>query len=117
MLTAEQIKDKYGIEVDLERINSHKKWRFKNFITLNGYLIPKCFYKKGVGQVNMVTAKGQDLYKYKRVLHYNPKFDCGFVTEIKKSKLIGCWCKLLKYLFKMLFGYRRVAKQYKQIQS
>lgn len=117
MLTAEQIKDKYGISVDLERINSHKKWRFKNFITLNGYLIPKCFYKKGVGQVNMVTAKGQDLYKYKRVLHYNPKFDCGFVTEIKKSKLIGSWCKLLKYLLKMLFGYRRVAKQYRQIEA
>ena len=117
MLTAEQIREEYGIKVDLERINSHKKWRFKNFITLNGYLIPKCFYKKGVGQVNMVTAEGQDLYKYKRVLHYNPKFDCGFVTEIKKSKLIGSWCKLLKYLFKMLFGYRRVAKQYRQIQA
>lgn len=110
-----EIKEKYGVDIDRNLLQKHKKFGFKNVITLNGYLVPKCFYSKEIAQVDMTRYKYGDFYMKRRVVQFNEKTGTGFVTEIKKSELLKAWGKLIKYFFIMVFKYRKTAKQYAEI--
>jgi len=110
-----EIKKKYGVDIDRNLLQKHKKFGFKNVITLNGYLLPKCFYSKETAQVDMTRYKYGDFYMKRRIVQFNEKTGTGFVTEIKKSELLKAWGKLIKYFFIMMFKYRKTAKQYAEI--
>ncbi len=114
----EQLK-KMGYNVDGESYKPNIKYRaLREFLTLNGHLIPNCFYNKKERKegriVPLADAKINYFYKSSLSIHYNKSSDRGFVT--KQSRL-----KLIKYLFKalwvnvlLIFKYRKVRKQYQQ---
>lgn len=121
-MTKDELEAEYAITVLDNPPKSTKKWGLKNLITLNGYLIPKCFHKKGITQVEMTNygvddfaLKINDLYLKRKVLHFNTVTGKGFVTEIKKSAMFKYAFKLVKYFFKLLFHYKKTAKKYAEI--
>ncbi len=114
-LTESEIQDRYGISVNPDCNPIHKKFGLKNLITLNGYLIPKCFYKKGIAQIDIRDYSVGDFYKQRQVLQFNALTGKSFVTEIKKSAIFKYGFKLIGYFFKLLFRYRLTAKKFAAI--
>lgn len=112
LLSEEEIEKNYGLTLDYAEMDGEfRKKRFiRQIITLNGYLIPKCFYKKRTAQVDMTRCKYVDFFMKKRVLQFNRASGRGYVSEMKNSALIKYGFKLIIYYFKLLFGYKKTAK-------
>lgn len=92
---------------------------FRNMISLNGYLIPKCFYpkeeKKSFRLLNMNNKDLNYYYKANVVVQYNPVTEKAFLTKIKKGKLFLYSFKLIGLSLKFLFKYKKLAKGYKAL--
>ena len=116
-LTKEEIKTEYGIEINDNPPTSLTDWGAKDVVSLVEYFIPKCFFKKDIAVVDMTRYRISDFFMKKKVLHYNPLSGKGFVTEIKKSAIFKYSFKAFGYFFKMLFNYRRVAKEFAAIDT
>ncbi len=114
-LTKSEIEEKFGITVYCDAQREHKKFRLKNLLTLNGYLIPKCFYKKEIAQIDTRDYSVGDFYKQRQVVQFNPLIGKGFVTKIKKSAIFKYGFKLIGYFFKLMFRYRATAKKFAAI--
>ena len=114
-LTADEIKEKYGVEVDVESISerSDNEPKLTDAFALLGYLVPKCFYKRGVTQVNMMNYAPHECALKRKLLQFNTVTGKGFVTEIKKLPMLKACFKMIGYFFKLAFRYRSVAKRYK----
>lgn len=117
-LTAEEIEEKYNVSVDLESIGerTYNEPRLTDAFALLGYFVPKCFYKRGITQVNMVNYTPHKFALKRRLLQFNPVTGKGFVTEIKKLPLLKAGFMLIGYFFKLTLRYRSVAKKYKALQ-
>ena len=111
---AEEIEAALGLDLDseLKKSASVKKKFFREFFTLNSYLIPSCFYRK-VAVAHMVKPRPIDFYKTKRAVHYNPYTRTAYVTEIRKRELFSAGAALLKMFFKMLLGYKKAAASFR----
>ncbi|MCM1306771.1 MAG: glycosyltransferase [Bacteroides sp.] len=118
-LTAEEIEKEYGVSVDVESIGerSDNEPKLSDAFALLAYLVPKCLYKKGVTQVNMMSYTPHEFALKRRLLQYNPATGKGFVTEIKKLPLIKSCFKLIGYFFKFAFRYRSTAKKYREMKT
>lgn len=116
-LSEEELSAEYSIKEANDYINlsavANKGIKLKHVVTLNGYLIPKCFYKKEMSKVNMAVFNVDGFFMRKQVLQFNPITGKGFVTEIKKAPFVKACFKLFGYFFKMTFCYRRTAKKYR----
>lgn len=114
-LTEAEIEKEYGISVKENISASYKPIKVKNIFSLFEYFIPKCFFKKELTQVDMMRRSAKDVFMKRRLLHFNSFSGTGFVTEIKKSAIFKYTFKSAAYFFKMLFGFRRMAKKYAAI--
>lgn len=116
-LNEAELKEKYGITVNREQIlvsKSIKSKKIPQLLTCNGYLIPRCFYKKEIGQADLVKCKASAFYMHSRMLQFNIYSNQGFVTEIKKSAIFTAAFKLFIYFFKMIFKGRKTAKDFRE---
>ncbi len=120
--TQEQLIEKgYQIGEDVYRAKK-TKWSFiKQVLTLNGYLIPTCFYNmdevKCGRVIDMFLSKPRDFYKSKTTIQYNVELGKGFVTIQKFSEIIISVKKIFVIAIKMLFLYGRIAKKYQKINN
>ncbi len=102
LLNDEVLMEKYGVYFDEEkydRSRTEKSHLKKQFLSLNGIILPSCFYKKdkdGFYICDLAQPRITNFYKHKRMLHYDTAVNKGYVTEIKRRKL---W----KYLFMLFF--------------
>lgn len=116
-LTKEEIKTKYGIEISDNPQTAATDWGARDVVSLIEYFIPKCFFKKDIAVVDMTRYCIRDLFMKKKVFHFNPLSGKGFVTEIKKSAIFKYSFKVFGYFFKLLFSYRRAAKEFTAIDT
>lgn len=81
---------------------------FLQTITLNGYLIPKCFCSKKSRQIRIVDSTDcppKDFFMTRKTLQYNPLSKTGFFTQEKFGEVVKTGFLLLGMAFKMIFKY------------
>ncbi len=120
LISDSELKEKYGVYFDeekyqksLEEYNNIKK----QALTLNGYLIPSCFYKRDKDNfaiADIAKCKFVNFYKHKRVLHYDFQSKRGFVTVQKRTKLIKYGFLVIVKSIKFIFKYPKVRREFKQ---
>ncbi|NCA92135.1 glycosyltransferase family 2 protein [bacterium] len=90
----------------------------KQLLTLNGYLIPECFYSKkdklSYRVVDVIKSQPVDFYKAIQVLQYNPVTRKGFVTRLQKGKLFSAAIQIIYISLKLLFKYKKVSAAYRK---
>lgn len=85
-------------------------------VTLNGYLLPQCFYKtrkKDCRTVDAARCIPSNFFLHKRVLHWDTSRQKGYVTVQKRTALIKYALKLLGMSVRMLFGYKKALNSYR----
>lgn len=115
-MQTKQALEEQGYDLQIFYLPKRKK-TFGEVVTLNGQLIPTCFYKKQSRKYRVVDMRKcypQQFYKVKRVVQYNPVAETGFVTKQKVGKLFSTGFKLVGLSFKMLFRYRSAAKSFRK---
>lgn len=112
LYAAKELNELYGITVDESGEVRHGKSTVWKYITFYGYLLPKIFFKKGIAQVDMAFKMPKDFFCQRKVVQFNPSTGKGFVSEIKKSEFWKNGFKLIAYLFKMIFKFKKTAKRY-----
>ena len=83
-------------------------------LTLGGHIIPAIFMKKKTAVAPLPSAKPGDCFFYRRTIQYQQASDSGYVFEKSTWKFFGCLASAVKMAFKILFGYRRAAKTYRE---
>ncbi len=115
LLNAQQIAD-IGYDVNREYYKEKKHAFLLHLITLNGYLIPSCFYNKKESKegrlVKLIMPAPEDFYKAKRLVQYDKKTDRGMVTTISRKDAVRLGFKLIGVSLKTTIKYSRVRKQY-----
>ncbi len=120
LLTDEELMRQEGVYFDEKKysaaLNEPEKLK-KQALSMNGYLIPKVFYKKdkdGFSMADLAGCRIVNFYKHRRVLHYDAGRRKGFVTEQKKGQLWKNIFKLLFKSFKFMVMYPHVRRGYKK---
>lgn len=105
LLSDDELMRQYGVYFDEEKyaaaLNEPENLK-KQALSMNGYLLPKAFYKKdkdGFSMADLAGCRIVNFYKHRRVLHYDTGRRKGFVTVQKKSLL---WKNIFRLLFKAL---------------
>lgn len=118
LLSDEELKS-YGVYFDGEKYAdsiAEKKHFWSQLFSLNGYLIPKCFYKKdkdGFFITDLARCRYTNFYKHAKILHYDTVRQKGYITEIKKSMLFKYAFLLIGKSVKFLIKYPSVRRGYK----
>lgn len=120
--SADDLQKEFGVSFIYENYENslkHNHGRKKDFIrkiTLNGYLVPKCLYKKnGMGYriVDIVRCEPDNFCREKRVLQYNIAEGKGFMTKCSKIKALTGVCKTIGLYFVMMFRYKKAFEDFK----
>ena len=119
-LSDDELREKHNVYFDSEKYE--KSLLEANNVkiqalTLNGYLIPGCFYKKdkdGFAIADLAKCKFVSFYKHKKVLHYDISKHRGFVTVQKRTKLIKYGFMLIGKSIKFIIKYPKVRKEFKE---
>lgn len=82
-------------------------------ITLNGLTIPKVFYHKEIGYIDVDNPKPINGFKYKKIIHWHPVLKKAFVTTIDKSQAFGLLFETFGLSLKYLFKKGKVEKDYR----
>ena len=99
------------IESDIYRKADKNKWHsFIRHITINGFLIPKCFYHSFDFALVGFGARYINFYKVKNVFNFDPFSKKGYYTHVSKKKAIH----LILQFIQQTFYYR---KNFNKIQS
>lgn len=81
-------------------------------LTLNGYLLPSVFFKKGYKCVEISEYRPRDFFRYKTILLYNRYSRDGLIVRLKRRKLFTLGARTLKMIFRLLLSYGRVSRDY-----
>lgn len=120
LLDDNELYKKYGVYFDEEKYRLSLTEKDNNtalVLTLNGYIIPSCFYKKdkdGFFVTSLAKCRYVNFYRHKRVLHYDTVRKKGFVTEQKRGKIFKYFFMLIWKSIKFLIKYPSVRRGYKQ---
>ena len=119
LLSDEELLSQEGVSFDREKYDkalSEPESLKKQALSMNGYLIPKVFYRKDKDNYSMTDLAGcriVNFYKHNRVLHYDLSRGKGYVTVQKKSQLWKNIFKLMYKSVKFLIMYPHIRKGYK----
>ena len=119
LLSDEELLSQEGVSFDREKYDkalSEPESLKKQALSMNGYLIPKVFYRKDKDNYSMTDLAGcriVNFYKHSRVLHYDLSRGKGYVTVQKKSQLWKNIFKLMYKSVKFLIMYPHIRKGYK----
>lgn len=96
--------------------------RFIQKVTWNGYLFPFRLYKRGeinnYGVVEASLARPVNFYRKRKILQVDLTVGKGFITEIKKKKLLYTYVRYWRMCFKMWLGaYNKAVESYRQDSS
>lgn len=86
-------------------------------LSLNGYLIPSCFYSKQNRKYRTIDVRNcypSQFFKLKGSVQYNPVSETGFVTKQKLGKVFSTGFKLLWLGMRMMFCYGKAARSYRK---
>lgn len=110
---------KQGYDVDaMTPFDPPRHSYFLKMITLNGYLIPTCFYnKKEVKEgrlVPLAKAKPKYFFKCKTAVQYDASTDRGFVTTQRRGMVVKYGFKMLGMAIRLFFEFGTVKRKYKK---
>lgn len=86
-------------------------------LTLNGYLLPQCFYRTKKHECYTVDAAQcipTNCFLRKRLLHWDMTKNKGYVTCQKRSALFKYGFKIIGMSFKILFKYKKAVRSYRE---
>lgn len=89
----------------------------KQALSCNGYLIPYVFYHKdqdNFSVCDLARCRIVNFYKHKRVLHYDPDRQKGFVTRQKKGLLFWNLLRVIGLSVRFLVQYPFVRRGYRK---
>jgi hypothetical protein len=87
--------------------------RIFRWLTLNGHLLPRIFFKKGmVQQPKAYGGSLRQIYRYEKVLYIHIPTSRGFVLEHSKKKFFYCGLRYLKAICKLSMNYKKLKKEY-----
>lgn len=95
----------YGVYFDEEKYilsRTEKSHLKKQFLSLNGILLPSCFYRKDKDDfymTDLAQPRVTNFYKHRRMLHYDCAEKRGYATTIKRRKL---WINLFRLFFRSI---------------
>lgn len=91
---------------------------FTKMVTLNGYLIPYCFYNKKEAKegrlVPLTKTKPKYFFKCRTAVQYDKATDRGFVTHQKKGMILKYGFKVLGMGIRLLFEFGTVKRKFKK---
>lgn len=87
--------------------------RLLRWATLNGHLIPKLFFKKGiVAQHKGFGGSLRETYRYRKILYIHYPTNKGFVLEHDKTKFFRYGFRYIKAIFKLIKNYNVLKEEY-----
>lgn len=87
--------------------------RLFRWATLNGNLLPRIFFKRGiVSQPKGFGGNLREVYRYERVLYIHYPTNKGFILEHDKSKFFSYGFRYFKAIWKLAKNYQRLKKEY-----
>ncbi|WGE63107.1 glycosyltransferase [Actinobacillus equuli subsp. haemolyticus] len=90
------------------KINKICRW-----VTLNGHLLPKIFFKKGIVWQNKGYGGNlREVYRYNKVLYIHWPTQKGFILEHDKSKFFRYLARYMKVAYKLYKNYDLLKKEY-----
>ena len=114
---ADKLKEEYP-DINFVRKPDNKPSRLLRILTLYSYLIPRCFYnrKQRYRLIDVTDFCPADFYKAECVIQYDSDMGTGFVSTLDKSEALRFGFNFLRISIKMLFGYRKAVKSYREHQ-
>ncbi len=105
-----------GYDISKKEYFCGKRNFLLEFLTLNGYLIPKCFYPKcDFRLVDASKTMPENMFLAKTCVQYNSTIDKGFVTELQKWQLFRALKVLAKLFFLMATKRKKLKRDYQQL--
>lgn len=93
--------------------NEGKIARLFRWATLNGNLLPRIFFKKGmVSQPKGFGGNLREIYRYEKVLYIHFPTNKGFVLEHNKTKFFSYAFRYFKAIYKLARNYDRLKNEY-----
>lgn len=87
--------------------------RLLRWSTLNGHLLPKIFFKKGmVWQNKGYNANLREVYRYNKVLYIHWPTKKGFILEHDKNKFFSYLYRYIKAIYKLQKNYGDLKREY-----
>lgn len=94
--------------------NEGKIIRLFRWATLNGNLLPRIFFKKGVvSQPKGFGGNLREVYRYEKVLYIHFPTNKGFILEHDKGKFFSYSFRYLKAIYNLARNYNRLKKEYR----
>jgi GT2 family glycosyltransferase len=111
--------------IDLDEIDFdyplHHESVFKKilrYLTINGFLIPKIFYKKKpVLQSKHFMASFRNIFLYQRVIYYYQELNVGYIAQLDKARFFLETFKFAICVFKFTLRFSRLKFEYKKAMS
>ena len=87
--------------------------RLFRWATLNGHILPKVFFKKGmVWQPKGFGGNLREVYRYNKVLYIHWPTQKGFILEHNKKKFFSYLIRYTKAAFNLYKNYNSLKKEY-----
>jgi len=83
-------------------------------ITFGGHLLPNVLLRKKTAAMPLPSARPGVYRFYRRTIQYQQASDSGYVFEKSSWRFFSCLASAVNMAFKLLFGYRRAAKSYRE---
>lgn len=93
--------------------NESKINKFCRWVTFNGHLLPKIFFKKGIVWQNKGYGGSlREIYRYNKVLYIHWSTQKGFILEQDKGKFFSYLIRYMKAAYKLYKDYDYLKKEY-----
>lgn len=89
--------------------------RIASRLTLNGHLLPQCFFHKGyVRQFKAWGGRLQETFRFKKVLYVHPPTHRGFFLQHDKQKFFAYLWRYCKAVFHLMVKRKELQAMYRQ---
>lgn len=116
IISSEKVIDiPYQISSNVLCGNPKENWaaRLLRWGTLNGHLLPKIFFKKGmVWQNKGYSANLREVYRYNKVLYIHWPTKKGFILEHNKNKFFSYLYRYIKAMYRLQKNYSNLKREY-----
>lgn len=116
IICSEKIVDiPFNMSVDVSWGNPRESLLAKivRFLTLNGHLLPKILFKKGIVWQNKGFGGSlREVFRYEKVLYIHWPTNKGFVLEHNKKKFFQYLIRYIKAIYNLLRSYDDLKKEY-----
>ena len=98
---------------DIENVYEGKLKKMVRFLTINGHLLPDCFFQERGYAEYGYTSNSKMYFCKKMLLCCDPNFDTGVILKVDRKRCFSLIWRYIRINISLLFRYQRLQKEYK----